>query len=390
MATADMEPHHILEEVEALGARECLPRLWDRIEELHSSEAFKVEQVVQVFNLCTRYNYLGLHETGGSSLPLGTRVVQLFSNFICERIPTLSPSQLTAFIVALTSPALAMDEFWLYMMAKRVQDTTADFTADQTVTIAQRYAEKQLEDDEFFSALAGRVLSDLDEFSHRQLAVFMLSCARLRFLPPELCDTVFARFEDPVVAAVLDGHALSAAISSAAMLDRRYFRAAACCDRLAASPADFNMGMQTHDLKMGIILGLASFSQTASLKRLLPQVLGDTFSTASTGWRHKKSRTSGMNQRRVTLLSLCAAFGVPRPSAWSLDLLRNCRQTLNLLELSDSNDRKSNPSSSSFHLEVVVVLKLLEVEHKVEHSQFPFWLDLRIPPGASARPVDPF
>merc|ERR1712070_1354923 len=108
--------------------------------------------------------------------------------------------------------------------------------------------------------------------------------------------------------------------------------------------------------------------------------------------RHGKNlrRDSGKDQRRVTLFGLCAAFGVPRPSAWSLDLLRHCRQTLDLLELDDGRGRKQNPSSSSFHLEVVVVLKLLEVEHKVEHPQFPFWLDLRIPPGASARPVDPF
>jgi len=38
------------------------------------------------------------------------------------------------------------------------------------------------------------------------------------------------------------------------------------------------------------------------------------------------------------------------------------------------------PQPSSFHLEVVAVLKLLDVDHTVEHPHRPFCLDLFISP----------
>merc|ERR1712079_213431 len=130
-------------------------------------------------------------------LPVGTKLVQLFSNFVCEHIPELQPVQITTFIVALTSTALPMDEFCLYMLAKQVQDTTAVFSAEQIVTIARRYADKALEDEEFFTALALRATSCPFDFNPAQLAHLLLSCAKIRFLYEDLCSLALPIFENP-------------------------------------------------------------------------------------------------------------------------------------------------------------------------------------------------
>lgn len=67
-------------------------------------------------------------------------------NSVCHKIPELTAQQLTCFIESLTSAALPMDEFWLFMMAKQIQDTSEKFSPSQLVTIAECYASKDLED----------------------------------------------------------------------------------------------------------------------------------------------------------------------------------------------------------------------------------------------------
>merc|ERR1712087_808809 len=166
----------------------------------------------------------------------GARLVQLFSNFVCERIHELTPDQITTFVVALTSPSLTMDEFWLFMMAKRIQDTTSTFDAKQISTIARRYAEKQLEDDEFFEALTKQVMVYLPDMSMHTLSHFLLSCAKIRYLHEDFCKLALPLFEDRSRTELLDGSTLSAAITAAALLDWRDFKPMASCLRLAVTP----------------------------------------------------------------------------------------------------------------------------------------------------------
>merc|ERR1712061_616966 len=94
-----------------------------------------------------------------------------------------------------------------------------------------------------------------------------------------------------------------------------------------------------------------------------------------------------MIHRRVVLVGLCTAFGVPRRSAWPLPLMRYVYHSLQKLEdhiaASQGNRYRDiwEPSPSSFHLEVIAVLRLLEVEHAVEQKQRPYCLDLVISPA---------
>ena len=66
-----------------------------------------------------------------------------------------------------------MDEFWLFMMAKQIQDTSDRFTPAELVTIATCYASKGLEDEEFFEALCSNVYKRIKEFEVKQLAYFL-------------------------------------------------------------------------------------------------------------------------------------------------------------------------------------------------------------------------
>ena len=117
-----------------------------------------------------------------NELPLGNRIVQLFTHFVCARIPELTADEMTCFVEALTSQALPMDEFWLFMMAKQIQDTPDRFSPSQIATISRCYADKGLEDDEFFTALSARVARGLQQFPLSELASFLFACAKIRFL----------------------------------------------------------------------------------------------------------------------------------------------------------------------------------------------------------------
>jgi len=186
------EVNQILENVRSDGPRRALSRHWDRIKELHEvHEAFSVQQIVWLFDRCRCVPALRAatikrrDEHGEVSVALGTLMVQLFTNFVCHQIPNLQAAEITCFVEALTSNALPMDEFWLFMMAKQIQDTSDRYSPYQIVTVARCYASKGLEDEEFFEALCSAVHKRLSEFNLHQLAHFLYSCARVRFLHQE-------------------------------------------------------------------------------------------------------------------------------------------------------------------------------------------------------------
>lgn len=312
------EVQQILQEIKSEGPRAAISSNWERIKELHEKEAFSIQEIVWLFDRCRSVTALRtaslnarvLGNPDEASIPLGTLIVQLFTNFVCHQIPSLEPSEITCFIEALTSPALPMDEFWLFMMAKQIQDTSDRFSPSQIVTIARCYAWKNLEDEEFFDALCSSVHRRLAEFTLPQLAQFLFSCARVRFLHQELCADAFPLFQDHASVSALDGAALGAVITAAGMLDWRSFDSVSCCRLLASRPwKDLHAAQGASDLAMG--LALATVMQTSSGSRLLLLTLLESFSSlpVKANWSRKEV---AMLQRRVILTGLCAAFGVPK------------------------------------------------------------------------------
>lgn len=383
--------------LELEGVRAGLASRWAEVEALQAAEAFTCGHIAWIFSQCSRVQSIDVSRAASARdgevavPPVSARLVQLFSNYVCERIPELTTGQITTFVEALTSQALRMDEFWLFMLAKKVQDTTASFTAEQIVLIGRRYAEKGLEDDEFFEALSLRVHTSLSEFSLSQLADFLLSCSKIRFLHEGLCASAFPLFHDPAAVAQLRVEALGAAVTAAAFLDQRRFRSAACCQKLVEARHTLGQAMQNMDLCMGLALASAYSERRAGLAMLLPQLLAhidDRVLGHGKGIRSRRQQVA-MTHRRMMLIGLCAAFGVPNATAWPLALVRSLRAVIKSLESAlDTGLRTAacsrdvyEPLPSSFHLEVVAVLRLLSIEHTLEHPQRPFTLDVTISPA---------
>jgi len=389
----------LLRTLAAEGMRAGLVRHWSQLEALQSEHRFTCDQIAWIFHECSKLPFLedrdrhsGLRsiiaspQDGVPKVPLANRIVQLFTNYVCERVPELTPQQTTIFVVALTSSALPMDEFWLFMMAKCIQDTTRNFNPEQVTTIAQRYSAKALEDDEFFEALSLRVLEGLADFTLPQLATFLLACARIRFLHEELCKHVLPLFQSTQAAASLTGETLGAAVTAAALLDCRGFQPLACCWELANCPTKLKHATANTDLSLGMALAAVYLRHRAGVRLLLPRLLQHitvVFARSKTLGRRSRQEI-GMACRRVMLVGLCAALGVPRRSAWGLPMLRLVQSTHS--ELSKRVEEWGRrelwePSPSSFHLEVVAVLRLMHVDHQLETPQPPFNLDITISPA---------
>jgi len=380
-------PEQLLAILEGEGVRVGLARHWSKLEALQEEARFSHAQIAWIFAQASRLPAMDQRKTmmdANAPLPLSTRLVQLFSNHICERIPELTPDQITTYVVALTSPALPMDEFWLFMLAKRIQDTVPSFRPEEVVTIARRYADKALEDDEFFEALASHVASSLNDFSLPQVSGFLLSCAKIRFLSEDLCERALPLFESHAHVAALGGDAVGNAFTAAALLDQRTFRALACCRRLASHPAELRRALASTDLVLGMVIAAVYLQHPGSVQMLLPPLLehvAKAYAGRARIGRRGRSEAA-MVRRRLTMVAQCAAFGIPRPDAWSLGLIKLVVRTLEGLEQLEAAGGRDlwEPSPSSFHLEVVAVLRLLDTEHAVEQRQSPFVLDIKILP----------
>ncbi|CAK0904896.1 unnamed protein product, partial [Prorocentrum cordatum] len=344
------EADQLLKALEVEGMHAGLLRRWEQVEALHGDGRFTCEQVARLFSRCGAIfsSYTPVRRAAGTALPLNLRLVQLFSNYVCERIPELTPEQITIFVVSLTSSAQAMDEFWLFMLAKRIQDTASQFSTSQVVTIARRYADRELEDGEFFGALSQRVRDSLEEFTLPERADFLLSCAKLKFLDEDLCAAALPSFSDPSQVAGLDGKCLGAALTAAAQLDRSAFLPRASCRTLAARPLELRRAVNSADLMMGAALAVVQLRHPAGIVELLPHLLS--------------CLSAAFAKRRVTLLGLCMAFGLPSTGAWPLPLLQGTAHTHEALRrqavLRASPRDLWEPTPSSFHLEVVAVLRI--------------------------------
>jgi len=104
-------PEDIFQILRTHGPRSGLTRAWDKLEALQGDAKFSCAQIAEIFSLCTPMTTLGNGQRFDfvGPLPLSVRLVQLFSNFVCENIPALTPQQITVFVTALTSARRPMD-----------------------------------------------------------------------------------------------------------------------------------------------------------------------------------------------------------------------------------------------------------------------------------------
>lgn len=385
-------PDELLLAIKAFGVVRILTDFWARVEALQEANMFNLTQIASLFQVCSQEPSIRTRNRNRrDEIPLGARVVQLFSNYICERIAELSPVDITSLSVSLVAGSLPMDEFMLFMLAKRVQDTAAEFNAKQITKIAEMYASKGLEDDEFFTALVESVVSRPDDFSNAQKVDLLHSCGKLRFLHEEFQTLALSPFEDMAQLEGVSWTVVTQAMAAAAMLDSRSFGHSSCCSRLRSLPED-GTSANWEGSWDNFVLSALVFYGPAATRALLPQFFA-LCNTQFSG-RQRGGGSGRMNfrellmlHRRISLAGLFAAHGLPGQNAWPLELLRQLSFTLRLADSSIDSDRNHkmrrirdsyDPSSSSFHLEVVAVLKLIDVEHVLEHKQTPFHLDVAI------------
>jgi len=382
----------LLQAVRMHGAKRTLRRHWGRVESMQREGAFNYAQVAELFELCGDLTSLDPprwgHRPGMKDdfeVPLSIKLVQLFSNFVCEHIPELTAEQVTMFVKALTPKVRPMDEFWLFMLAKQVQDTAERYSPEQINVIAKRYAAKGLEDDEFFEALCRQVINDIDNFRLEQLASVLMSCAKIRFLHEELCSLAYPLFEEPDRVHCLDGETLASAVASAALLDWRPFKMSACLRQISIDATHLRRILAWADIITGLVLAEVHMPSRERSLALMPKLVHQVQMHAeacSTNSSHR--REMSLIQRRVALLGIGAVFGVPHGYLYPTSVLQSIQNALTSLE-KHLGTKPYEPSSSSFHLEVDAVLNLLEVDHSIEHHQSPFCLDIVISPLQMSR-----
>lgn len=372
----------IMATLRADGVFKGIFKHWNQIEQLHKEERFSCKDIAWIFHQCSllKCQLYDIPKEGEAGL--GTKVVTLFSDFVCHRVPELPAEEITCFVGGLISQALPMDEFWLFILAKRIQDTVDLYTPEQVSFIGKRYADRGLEDDEFFEALTNYAIKNIEKFPLPDLADLLLGCAKIRFLSEELCQLAFPKFQDRTAVANLDGATNGSVVTAAALLDWRDFHPLACCYRLINSSHDLKMAVSNADCITGLALAAVYFRQAAGIQYLMPFLLQQIVTRCSGRLR---PREVGILLRRTYLVALCAAFGVPYRSTWSPAILAQLRNSVMELEErflgpKKRRDTAYEPESSSFHLEVAAILRLLEVENTLEHRQLPFVLDIFIRP----------
>jgi len=390
-------PQQLLERLHADGMRMGLERYWTDLETLHGEERFTCQQIARIFSQCAKQGPLDGYRGRGVDVtvpPMGTRLVQLFSGFVCDRVSELTPEEVVTFALALTSSALQTDEYWLFVLAERVREGISEFSAQQLAILAQSYAERSLGDEHFYCVVAAQAASSAGgDFGPAQVARVLFSSARVNIFHEGLRSAAFPLLERHARAPAPDPEALGEGLAAAGILGERRLPLAACCGALAANAAWLRRSVEDAKTAKGIVLAAVLLPRHAGAQALLRQLLlqlGHTLATRRPhGWRGRveQSRQAHMVQRRAELLGLCAAFGVPQRSAWPLGMLRHMRRTLKQVEEqlrgtagSERWDRGYEPPPSGLHLQVVSVLRDLSVDHQVEHKQQPFILDLTVAP----------
>lgn len=85
-----------------------------------------------------------------NNIPVENQFVSKYSDFVCDNIGLLSAPQLARFIDALAKPTLPVDEFWMFMLGKGIQEKIGELNARQIVQVGRAFADRYLEDDDFF------------------------------------------------------------------------------------------------------------------------------------------------------------------------------------------------------------------------------------------------
>ncbi|KAF4687526.1 hypothetical protein FOZ62_023804, partial [Perkinsus olseni] len=83
-----------------------------------------------------------------------------------------------------------VDEFWMYIMAKRIQDDPSVFSTTELVSLVVSYTHRSLEDDDLYASLTKEMGTRFTDLTNRQYGEILTGLATVRYRDEELCSRI--------------------------------------------------------------------------------------------------------------------------------------------------------------------------------------------------------
>lgn len=303
---------------------------------------------------------------------LVARFARTMSEVVCDRLEDCSPENAVHLISLLTNRKLPLDEFWLFMLAKRVQQSIDGYDANQVTTIADCFSSRKLEDDEFFRTLTKRLQSiGIEDLKPDLLARFIYACGCVRYRDPEMLTSVLQMYQGrwTLWSAKSTAH-LIAGLTQLDALDIPGVNEVMLLLNLDTTRAAPHRGFIVEH-----------FLLTAMYFRLGILALPHLISHLNL----KFAKDEGRFLRRFIFMVKLAETGALFENAERLPIavLRTLRELKNVVEDSANYGFQQHsyyePVTSGFQIEVCSMLKIMGVEHELEVKRLPFIMDVLIP-----------
>ncbi|GBE61342.1 hypothetical protein, conserved [Babesia ovata] len=120
--------------------------------------------------------------------------IRVFSDFICDRLHRIDPKSIANIAFSL-GHSKHLDEFWMFMMAKRIQDSPHEFGPDEIAAIMDAYSNACLEDHEFYATLCKQVAQNFEHYNLQHLTVILRALARVRVRDEWLLENTLNRLQ---------------------------------------------------------------------------------------------------------------------------------------------------------------------------------------------------
>ncbi|EDO05338.2 hypothetical protein BBOV_I002560 [Babesia bovis T2Bo] len=307
--------------------------------------------------------------------------IRAFSDFVCDRLHRIDARSIANISFSL-GHSKHLDEFWMFMMAKRIQDNPQEFGPDELTAIMDAYSNACLEDHEFYGTLCQQVCSNFDQYRIQHLAIILRSLARVRVRDELLLSHTLEK-----LAAQLTQ------VPHSRDLDKEFGYVVANC-LVAAGDLDYSgdcnfdsmWNLLAYRIKQSsfdicainwLPLAAMTFASRTALQVFMPIWLRHVAHTI----QKLRSKTYVLTiQRRHHLVRHVFRLGIlprqllPRQAQRVLDDICDTEY------VSGKVPEEFTPESSTFHLEVCACLRALDVAHQREIRIVPFVMDIVVPP----------
>lgn len=319
--------------------------------------------------------------------------IRVFSDFICDRLHRIDARSIANIAFAL-GHCKHLDEFWMFMMAKRIQDSPSDFGPDEVAAIMDAYSNACLEDYDFYVILCKEVARRFDQYSIHHLTVILRALARVRVRDEWLLGSVLEKLEKQLVEMEKTGEIHNTS-RELAYVTANCVVAAGDLGYAGECRFDSMWRLLTSRIKESsfdicainwLPLAAMTFASRTTLQTFMPTWLRHVSYTM----QKLRSKAFVLTiQRRHHLVRHVFRLGI-----LPLSLLPRSSQRL----LDDICDREMVatkicedyvPESSTFHLEVCACLRALDVVHQREINIVPFVMDIVVPPKREYRVKSP-